>query len=94
MKLVENVKYRTVVWNDVFMMKTKYFDYESGEWDVDFSRLVGVSAAAIPNQSLKNPRLDYNDLLIIKSLELDPWIKVVDIAEKVAFVCWRCFLSS
>ncbi|MGA2874330.1 MAG: winged helix-turn-helix transcriptional regulator [Nitrososphaerales archaeon] len=83
MKLIENVNYRTVVWNDVFMMKTKYFDYESGEWDVDFSRLVGDPAVAIPILSPTNLRLDYNDLLIIKSLELDPWIKVVDIAEKV-----------
>ncbi len=83
MKLIENVKYSPVLWNDVFMMKTKYFDYESGEWDVDFSRLVGDPAVAIPKQSVENPKLDYNDLLIVKSLELDPWIKVVDLAKKV-----------
>ena len=83
MKLIENVEYSSVLWKDIFMMKTKYFDYESGQWDVDFSRLVGDPSVEIPKRSLGNPHLDYSDLLIVKSIELDPWIKVVDIAEKV-----------
>jgi hypothetical protein len=83
MKFIENVKYSQVIWRDIFMMKTRYFDYESGEWDVDFSRLVGDPSSTLPKPHSEVPKLDYNDLLIIKSLELNPWMKVVDIADKI-----------
>jgi DNA-binding Lrp family transcriptional regulator len=83
MKLVENVESKVVLWKEVLMMKTKYFDYLSGEWDVDFSRLVGDPSTTIPKSSTPDSRIDYTDLLIIKSLEMDPWIKVVDLAKKL-----------
>jgi DNA-binding Lrp family transcriptional regulator len=83
MKLIKNVRYNRLLWKEVFMMKTKYFDYESGEWDVDFSRLSGDPSTEVPKPVLGETRFDYDDLLIIKSLELDPWIKVVDLAKKV-----------
>ena len=83
MKLVKNVEYKPILWKQILMMKTQYFDYESGEWDVDYSRLVGDPSVSLPSQVSPSAKLDYNDLLIIKSLELDPWAKVVDIAEKL-----------
>ena len=83
MKLIENAEYKPIVWKQVLMMKTKYFDYESGEWDVDFSRLVGDPSKSIPDSSVEETKFDYSDLLIIKSLEMEPWIKVVDLAKKV-----------
>jgi hypothetical protein len=83
MKLIQNVEFNPLLWKEVFMMKTKYFDYESGEWDVDFSKLVGDPSIAMPKQYDGRIKYDYNDLLIIKSLEMDPWIKVVDLAEKL-----------
>lgn len=83
MKLIGNSQFRSLLWKDVLMMKTKYFDYSSGEWDVDFSRLAGDPSVTVPTISEENTKLDYNDLLIIKSLEIDPWIKVVDLAKKV-----------
>ncbi|MGI0090194.1 MAG: winged helix-turn-helix domain-containing protein, partial [Nitrososphaerales archaeon] len=83
MKLLEDVEYKSLVWKEILMMKTKYFDYSSGQWDVDFSRLVSDPSTTIPKLSTQDIKLDYNDLLIIKSLEADPWIKVVDLAEKV-----------
>lgn len=83
MKLIENVEYKPILWKQVLMMKTHYFDYESGEWDVDYSRLVGDPSVSTPTQASQSVKFDYNDLLIIKSLELDPWAKVVDIAEKL-----------
>jgi hypothetical protein len=83
MKLIENVEYKPILWKQVLMMRTRYFDYESGEWDIDYSRLVGDPSVSIPTQISPSTKFDYNDLLIIKSLELDPWAKVVDIAEKL-----------
>ena len=93
MNLIENVWCNPIVWKSFMMMKTKYFDYESGEWDIDFSRLVGDPSERIhitttpssfsSSSFCEECKLDYTDLLIIKSLELDPWIKVVDLAKKV-----------
>ncbi len=83
MKLIENIEYKPILWKRVFMMRTKFFDYESGEWDVDYSRLVGDPSAAVPKPWTEEAKFDYNDLLIIKSLEMDPWIKVVDLARNL-----------
>ena len=83
MKLIENIQYKPLLWKEIFMMKTQFFDYESGEWDVDFSRLVGDPSTEVPKPSVSEVKFDYNDLLIIKSLEMDPWMKVVDLAEKI-----------
>lgn len=82
MNLVENVSFNRLLWKDTLMMRTKHFDYETGEWDVDFSKLVSDPSVALPSPS-EPTRVDANDLLIIKSLEIDPWIRVVDLAQKV-----------
>jgi hypothetical protein len=82
MKLLENVSFSRIDWKDIFMMRTENFDYQSGEWTVDFSRLVGDPSVMTPPRS-EPTKVDYADLLIIKSLELDPWIHVVDLAKKV-----------
>lgn len=83
MKLIENVEFKPILWKHVLMMKTQYFDYESGEWDVDYSRLVGDPSISISTQISPPTKVDYNDLQIVKALELNPWAKVVDIAEKL-----------
>lgn len=83
MKLIENVEYKPILWKQILMMKTQHFDYESSEWDVDYSRLVGDPSITIEKQISPSTKIDKNDVLIIKSLELDPWAKVVDISEKL-----------
>ncbi|MDG6906741.1 MAG: winged helix-turn-helix domain-containing protein [Nitrososphaerota archaeon] len=82
MRLIENARFDKLVWKDFIMMRTKYFDYDSGEWDVDFSKLVADPSETIPAKS-EYAKIDQNDLQIIKSLELDPWIRVVELAKKV-----------
>lgn len=82
MKLIENARFDRLLWKDFIMMKTKYFDYESGEWDVDFSKLAADPSETIPTKS-EPTKIDSADVIIVKSLELDPWIKVVDLAQKV-----------
>ena len=83
MELIRNVELRRLLWKDVLMVKTQFYDYSKSQWDVDFSTLSGdPSSVRIPTTS--NPeRFDYTDLLMIKELEADPWIKNVDLAEKI-----------
>lgn len=81
-KLVQNIKMRRLLWKDVLMLKTQFYDYSKKEWDVDFSTLSGDPSVQVPARSEKQ-NFDYSDLLMMKELELDPWIKTVDLAKKV-----------
>lgn len=82
MKLIQNVGLEKLLWRDVLMLKTQYYDYARREWDVDFSTLSGDPATVrIPEKS--NPaHIDYVDLIMTKELEADPWIKNVELAKK------------
>ena len=90
MKLIENSNLRKIVWKEILGMKTKHYDYVNGVWDVDFSRLSGnpsdfeadPAADSMSLPSSKN-KFDSIDLQIIKSLQIDPWTKSVDIARKL-----------
>lgn len=82
MKIISTVVIRKLVWKEVLMMKTEFYDYEHGEWDVDFSRFVGNPSVKIPDAS-KPEKIDHYDLLIVKSLQIDPWANVVDIAREL-----------
>ena len=90
MKLIENSNLRRIVWKEILGMKTKYYDYVNGVWDVDFSRLSGnpsdfeadPAADSLSLPSAKN-KFDSIDLQIIKSLQINLWTKSVDIARKL-----------
>lgn len=82
MKLIRDVEFEPVLWKEVLMMKTQYFDYSNGQWDVDYSQLKGDPSRRVPKPSLPD-KFDRCDLLILKSLEQDPWIKIVDLAKKL-----------
>jgi len=84
MSLIENVKYRKLLWKEILGMKTKYYDYSNAQWDIDYSRLSGNPSdhaeSTTTGSSLSSSRYDAIDLQIIKSLQIDPWMKSVDIA--------------
>ena len=82
MDVLSNVVLRRLEWKEVLVMKTKLYDYEHGEWDVDFSRLSSDPSLTIPEPHFSYD-FDHTDLLIIKSLQLDPWTKVVDLAKNL-----------
>jgi hypothetical protein len=42
MKIVKNPIARKIDWKEILMMKTEYYDYENGQWDVDFSRFLNL----------------------------------------------------
>jgi DNA-binding Lrp family transcriptional regulator len=80
--LVRSVEVRKMLWKDYLMLKTEFYDYSKRQWDVDFSRLAGnPSKVELPKRS-ETVQFDYNDLFVIKELEMDCWAKLVDIAKK------------
>jgi hypothetical protein len=81
LKLVQKFRIHRPLWKEVLMLKTESFDYSKGEWDVDFSRITGDPSVRIPIMSAPT-RFDYNDLILIKNLELDSWLKTVELARK------------
>lgn len=93
MKIILNPELKRMLWKEVFVLKAESFDYPAGEWDVDFSRLVGnPSTVQIPGiqgkeMTTKNNKnfhiFDYNDLFMVKEIEADPWIKNIDLSKKL-----------
>ena len=85
LKLINNYSLQRIVWKDTLMMRTQYFDYEHGVWDVDLSNIKADPSKdpQITRTSSERTRYDHTDLLIIRWLRHDPWIKAVDLAEKL-----------
>ncbi len=83
MSIVERYSIRSLLWKEAPMMKADFYDYSKGEWDVDYSKLVVDPSSYTPLVPLTQARYDEADLFIIKSLQADPWVKAVDIAEKI-----------
>lgn len=81
MRLIQGFRTRRLIWKEILMLKTQFFDYSKGEWDVDFSRLTGDPSVRIPVMS-EPVRFDYSDLVMIKDLEMDSWLKTVELAKK------------
>ena len=87
MGFIEKVRMRRLIWKEIIGMKTKYYDYANHAWDIDFSRLLAdpsdYRASPRSATSLGQNKYDHIDLQIIKSLQIDPWIKSVDISKKL-----------
>ena len=91
MKLIEGLSLREIVWKDILKMKTHLFDYESGEWNVDFQRLVGDPSLDVPKTdhgigqtvSSLSGKVDHIDLLIIKSLQINLSVHIVELADQI-----------
>jgi len=89
MGFIENVRMRRLLWKEILGMKTKYYDYVNRVWDIDFSRLVAepsdyrASPGSRSTSTLERNKYDHIDLQIIKSLQIDPWTKSVDISKKL-----------
>jgi hypothetical protein len=82
LKMIERLELKKIIWKEVLMLKTEFYDFSKNQWDVDFSTLTGdPSSVRIPAKS-NSERFDYTDLLLLKDLELDAWMKTVDLAKK------------
>ncbi len=84
MNLVSEVELHEIKWKDFPTLKTEFFDYPAGEWDVDFSRLIGDPSVRLRlEEDAELPIFDYKDLMILKELEIEPWVKEVELARKI-----------
>lgn len=83
LKLIQNYSLHKLLWKEVLMMKTKFYDYEHATWDIDFSNMKANPARDQEITGADDERYDHSDILIIKWLQYDPWIKATDLAEKM-----------
>jgi DNA-binding Lrp family transcriptional regulator len=82
LKTIQDASLNKIVWKDLPTLKTQFYDFPKGEWDVDFSTLAGdPSSVHIPDKK-SSERIDYPDLMMVKELEQDPWVKNVDLCKK------------
>ncbi len=83
LKFLGEIKIRELVFKHIPMMQARFYDYENRSWDIDFSTLRGNPSIAFREEPFEQPKFDHTDLMIIKSLQLDPFTKLVDIARLV-----------
>lgn len=91
MKLISDHSTHEIFWKEILMMNTKFYDYQEKEWSVDFSRLSGdpsfvASEKMIPkdvNIGSRKKKVDLLDLLIIKELQLNAWVKTIEISRQL-----------
>ncbi len=66
------------------LMNPKYFNFQSGKWDVDWSKVKLEEARPLEKQERQaQAAVDYFDLLLIKELEIDALQHIVGIARKL-----------
>ncbi len=66
------------------LMNPKYFNFQSGKWDVDWSKVKLEEARPLEKQERQTQAsVDYFDLLLIKELEIDALQHIVGIARKL-----------
>ena len=87
LSFLDNIVVHPIEWKEVLMMRTEYYDYSHGVWDVDFSKLrastsTGDYFSRMDNGS-EEKGFDHIDLLIIKSLQLDSNAKSVELSKKI-----------
>ncbi len=82
MNLLSDVTSRKIIWRHILPMKAQYYDYGNAAWDIDFSQIRADPSISIPEPS-RQDRCDHIDVMIVKSMQLDPLIKSVEIAKQV-----------
>jgi len=83
LSFLDKIVIRPIEWKEILMMKTEYYDYTNGEWDVDFSKLRASTSTGQSFSPSEEKSFDHIDLMIIKSLQLDSQAKSVELSRKV-----------
>jgi len=66
------------------LMNPKHFNFQSGKWEVDWSKVEAEHAIPLEKEARRNePAADYFDLLLIKELQIDALQHIVGIARKL-----------
>lgn len=85
--ILVDYKAERLVWSRNPELNSRYYDFGSGEWMVDWAKVKKLSEAPPSAVKTEEPPtatdFDITDLLIIKELELDSWRNIAEIARKL-----------
>jgi len=85
--LVADYSSERIEWSRHPELKSRYYDFGTGEWSVNFDRIKKAGevppAPARTEEPSASPEIDVIDTLIIKELELDSWRNIAEIARKL-----------
>lgn len=83
-KILESFTLNEVVANRHDLMNARFFDFRSGRWDVDWNQVRQSPGSEMKIGSPVLPeRVDLNDLLLVKEMQIDALQHLVSIAKKV-----------
>lgn len=88
--LVRDIDLKRILWKDPLELRPASFDYSKKEWSFNLRELLATEDDGDQRVQVQTPkrtglaRFDYTDLLMIKELESNAWIKTVDLARKAS----------
>ena len=86
-KIFEQVRLNRLDWARQCELKSKYYNFSSGVWNIDWKRVAAddepVPSLAGKTEPTATPDVDLMDLLILKEFQLNAWRNVAEIARKL-----------
>ena len=84
LRIIQRYSLEEVAWSRHLSMNPKYFDFDSGDWEFDWTKIetekVSLEPALEPHDKAV---VDKADLLLIKELQKDALQSIIDVARKV-----------
>jgi DNA-binding Lrp family transcriptional regulator len=82
--IIQNYTLKEVATERHTSMKPDFFNFQSNRWEVDWNKVTLSKGAEFETERRSRPtRVDYNDLLLVKELQLDATQHTVSIAKKL-----------
>ncbi len=82
--VLESYDLNEIVASRATTMNPHFFNFRSGGWEVDWNAVRSSRGSELPKaRNVEAARLDSNDLLLIKELQMDAFQHLVSIAKKV-----------
>ncbi len=86
-RILESVELETLEWTRHLEIKSRYYDFSSRRWSVDWSRVrvqQEIPPSPIPNsEPTPRPEVDKVDILLIKELEIDSCASISEVARRL-----------
>ncbi len=84
LRIIRDYSLEDVVWSRHLSMNPKYFNFDSGKWDMDWRKVESEKVTVEgPTEPQEKAEVDKADLLLVKELQKDSIQSVIDIARKV-----------
>ncbi len=85
--IMESVDLETLEWTRHSELKSRYFDFSSRRWTIDWNRVEAqeeVPPTPVPsNEPISRPDIDSIDMFLIKELEMDSCASISDAAKRL-----------